>query len=365
MQLISQVFSSVFGNPPTKSFPLCDLSASQIRDHIGLNLCNYGVMTKAEIEGTSPLTHEFPLPRYGAHFVLLEFTSLPAGYDGFDVKLNTPGTEAILFDISGNSYEDLSAWRSWEEGLEDNWIEGHTYLLMVINVSDTHYGGGLTGSTASLTVTCTDMNEGYDGRFPQKSIQMPERYEGTLTRRIMNKIGVAYSYSYEELDAVLEVLYDDAGGGMAATLYDVNGETLENYAFAYVPGSGIAVGEDVSLQFERNEYDEEDLDYVSVRLHDYFGTGALYAVFEGSGMAEPHEKEPPPPRSRDPTAPRRSPWKGPTSSTGSAPRIPASPSPTQCGTRRSASPGTAPSPDRAAGAEAIPPRWIPSSPETD
>ena len=69
MQLISQVFSSVFGNPPTKSFPLCDLSASQIRDHIGLNLCNYGVMTKAEIEGTSPLTHEFPLPRYGAHFV--------------------------------------------------------------------------------------------------------------------------------------------------------------------------------------------------------------------------------------------------------------------------------------------------------
>ncbi len=56
-------------------------------------------MTKAEIEGTSLLTHEFPLPRYDAHFVLLEFTSLPAGYDGFDVKLNTPATEAILFDI--------------------------------------------------------------------------------------------------------------------------------------------------------------------------------------------------------------------------------------------------------------------------
>ena len=259
-----------------------------------LNLYNQGVMTKAEIDGQTPVTHDFPLPRYGAHFVLLDFRYLPAGYDNFDVQLNTPGTEAILFDIYGESYDDLDGWRSWEEGLEDNWIEGHTYLLMVINVSDSHYGGGLTGSTASITVTCSDMNEDADGRYPQKGVQIPSRYEGTFTYRIMNKIGYAYHYSYEEIDAVLEVRYDETSGGMAATLYGEDGEELKNYAFEYLPSAGRAIGKDVSLQFEQNEYDEEDPDYVGIRLHDYFGTGSLYGVFEGYGQAEEHEKEAPP-----------------------------------------------------------------------
>nr|MCR4738685.1 hypothetical protein [Lachnospiraceae bacterium] len=251
------------------------------------------VCTRMDITGTGKNKFSFPLPRYGVHFIILAPKNLPAKYESFNVELDTPDTSAILFDIDGDEYDDISVYRSWDEGLEANYIEGHSYLLMVINESDTHYGGGMLGSTASISVTLNDMNEDNSGSYPTKAEQVPKEFEGYITRRVMIQRGSLYEYRYETVSGIVKLSLNDQTGTLSVTLTDDEGIEYYKENLKYNSQTGQGTGKEGTLQFERGDYDTEG-EVMIVRLHDNFSDGYIFQVFEGYGdtVAEKKEEKP-------------------------------------------------------------------------
>ncbi len=249
--------------------------------------------TNMEYTGKGTETISFPLPRYGVHFVSIEPKKLPANYSSFNISLDTENTSAILFDISGEDYSDVSVYRSWEYEFEELYLEGHSYLLMVINESATHYGGGMLGSTASISVSVNDMNEGISGSFPDKAKNTPEEFEGYASIREIKKYGVLKSYEYKDVEAVARVSYSESTGKMTVKIIGEDGENIYSETLSYNPSTGFGTAADSSLQFERGDY-ETGGDYITLRLHDNYGTGKLCMVFEGyADTVEQEEDEKP------------------------------------------------------------------------
>ncbi len=248
--------------------------------------------TKMEYTGKGTEKISFPLPRYGVHFVSIEPKKLPANFSGFNISLDTENTSAILFDINGEDYSDITAYRSWEYEFEDFFLDGHSYLLMVINESATHYGGGMLGSKASISVSVNDMNEGKSGSFPDKAKNMPEEFEGYASIREIKNLGALKCYEYKDVEAVARVSYSESTEKMTVTITGEDGESLYSEKLSYNPSSGFGTAADSSLQFERGDY-ETGGDYITMRLHDNYGTGKLCMVFEGFADTVEQEEEKP------------------------------------------------------------------------
>ncbi len=236
--------------------------------------------TKMEYTGKGTEKVSFPLPRYGVHFVSIEPKTLPANYSSFNISLDTKNTSAILFDIDGENYSDITAYRSWEYEFEEFFLDGHSYLLMVINESATHYGGGLLGSKASISVSVNDMNEGNSGSFPDKAKNMPEEFEGYASIREIKNLGALKCYEYKDVEAVAKLSYNESTGKMTVKINDEKGENIYSETLSYNPSKGFGTADASSLQFEKADY-ETGGDYVTLRLHDNYKTGRLYMVFEG------------------------------------------------------------------------------------
>ncbi|MCR5733927.1 MAG: hypothetical protein K6G22_04890 [Lachnospiraceae bacterium] len=236
--------------------------------------------TRADFTGKGKEQFSFPLPRYGVHFVSIEGKNLPAKYESFDVTLDTPNTTAILFDIYGETYEDISVYRSWEEGLDYNYVEGHSYLLMVINESDTNYGGGSMGGTASISVKVHDMNEDLSGSFPDKPEKIAAECEGYVTRRVAAKRGPVTVYNYEDVAATAKISLNQSGTMSVRVTSNETGEELMKGQLQYNSSTGQASNSESSLQFERGNYDE-DGELMTVRIHDNYATGGIHMVFDG------------------------------------------------------------------------------------
>ncbi|MCR5788840.1 MAG: hypothetical protein K6G83_03045 [Lachnospiraceae bacterium] len=246
--------------------------------------------TKFEYTGKGTEKISFPLPRYGVHFVSIEPKKLPANFSDFNISLDTKDTSAILFDINGENYADVSVYRSWEYEFEDFYLDGHSYLLMVINESATHYGGGLVGKTASISVSVNDMNAEKSGSFPDKTKNMPEKFEGYASIREIKNIGALKCYDYKDVESVATVSYSESTGKMTVKITGTKGENLYSETLSYNPSKGFGTATDSSLQFEKGDY-ENGGNYVTLRLHDHYGTGRLYMVFEGYADTVAQEKE--------------------------------------------------------------------------
>ena len=263
-------------------------------DNGTLNLLKYNVITYSKINKKSENRQYFYLPRYGAHFIALDFQNMPARYESFSIKLDTADTSAILLDITGENYEHVKAHRSWDGGLDDISIDADSYLLMVINESDKHYSGGSKDKSASISVNLKDINDGRAGNFPQKSEQVPAKYEGVMTQRIPNKTSAGYDYKYKTVYATANVILNDSSGSLTAKIIsNSDKDVLYSGNLKYDPSTGQGSNKVSSVQFEKGKYDPENYggDSFRIRMVDNSDTGLICNVFDGLGWLERKEEE--------------------------------------------------------------------------
>ena len=238
-------------------------------------------------------TVSFPLSRYGAHFIKIDPKNVPASRDSMSITLDTPGTSAILFAIRGDSYAQITTYRSWEKKLEDIPLIAQSYLLLVINESDVHYGGGMLYDEASVSVNFHHMNDGKKGSFPTSAAQLPEQYSGVLSVREIELDAynnIIYDYADMPVDVTLTFNYNQSAPEKSTIhvefeLGEANGTfyTVPGFTVPYDSSTGGGSNEDGSVWFEKGDYGSgEDYD---IRIFAYYPTGVLFASFTAQGAA--------------------------------------------------------------------------------
>lgn len=241
-----------------------------------LNLRELGFFDSFEPKNGTGGECTFTLPRYGVHFIAFNPLYLPAEYDRFSVALETTGTSAVLMDIYGDEYGKIKAYRSWDGGLKEIPIKGHSYLLMVINESSSHYSGGLTGGEAKISVRFHSMNEGKDGAFPDIE-NIPKEYTGTMDKReFVGKGLTAYVYSQKKVTAKIDP--DPDTGSVHVSVSEENGGKLYSADMSYDPDTGSFSSDDGRAQLETG--DKNGNGSRRLRIYDLFGTGGIYASYE-------------------------------------------------------------------------------------
>ena len=203
-------------------------------------------------------SHSFTLPRYGAHFIVLEGEKgkLDAAVDSFSVSLDTPGTSAIVMKIHGTSYSEITCYRSWEKKLENFPIDTDSYLILVINESDSSYSGGLFGSKASITVKYHKAYPQADSfnYYPKANDEIPEVYNGTLCSRRLTGAGRGTHYEYARSNAMVRLSLNEEQMLMTVSLTDSQGYTVFSGTMAYDPKTGSFSNADGTVQLEPKNY---------------------------------------------------------------------------------------------------------------
>ena len=242
----------------------------------GLNLRELGFYTRFEPKKGLDDTCSFTLPRYGVHFIALDPQYLPAEYDRFSISPETEGTTLVLMDIFGDEYAKTKVWRSWEGAINEIPIKGHSYLIMVINETTSHYSGGMTGGEAKISVRFHSMNEGADGTFPDIK-QIPAEYEGTASFRELTGYSIK-SYSYYEKKVTAKLNPDPDTACVHVSVKDEAGKEIFVADMSYDPESGSLTSDDGRAQLEAG--DKNGLGSSKLRIYDLYGTGSIYASYE-------------------------------------------------------------------------------------
>jgi hypothetical protein len=218
-------------------------------------------------------TYFTAIPAYGASFMALDMSALPASYSSFNASVK--GATLVDMTITGEGYDKVK-YTAHTDGKASIPIDGNKHLLMFVNG---------TGSVVSPSVILTlnkSFTSGYGYAATENQISLiPKQYKGTITYADSSGNPVT-------TDAELKLIVSQFDNGASMMLTSSDGVfSYTNTELVYNPSTGMCTGDNVSVQLEDSGYGGATDFYFSlngagVRVH-MPGNRRLAAVFAGSG----------------------------------------------------------------------------------